>query len=85
MNGRLMVVLLALLPLAAQAQQGAEAGKQQAATEQTEQREGAEQEQRAPGNVQARAPGQDDNTDADDYQASEDISEDLSVSYPVDI
>lgn len=24
-------------------------------------------------------------TDADDYQASEEISEDLSVSYPVDI
>lgn len=35
--------------------------------------------------AKADAEREKDATDADDYEASEEISEDLSVSYPIDI
>ncbi|MFI2812437.1 MULTISPECIES: hypothetical protein [Microbulbifer] len=77
MKSLCLVLTLALLPLAALAQQQETQGE--------EEKEEVSQEQDA-GNVQARAPESNDNEGGvDNYEASEEISEDLSVSYPIDI
>lgn len=75
MNRFCIALLLSLLPLAVNAQE----------EKQEDQQDTANQEARDAGKIQARAPEKNGSEDADDYQASEEISEDLSVSYPVDI
>lgn len=48
--------------------------------------EQAQEQEEEPAKVaQAKPDNQSGKSDADDYKASEEISEDLSVSYPVDI
>lgn len=82
-----MIVLLAsaALPAAAQAAEEAEADAQKtpvAAQEASPQETAKPVEAAAPKAPRIKAQSA---QSADDYEASEEISEDLSVSYPVDI
>ncbi|MEX2962625.1 hypothetical protein [Microbulbifer sp. TYP-18] len=85
----LFVATLLSLPVSAQEQtSGDTAGQQQA--EQQPKQQTKQQSERKPGQqetipAQARNSESSTQSDADDYRATEEISEDLSVSYPVDI
>ena len=84
----LMATLLSLPVLAQDQVQGQEQEQQQGQSQQqTEQRDSGQDIAREPPvPQQARNnSGQRAERDADDYRPSEEISEDLSVSYPVDI